>query len=204
MKNKVMSIVLIVGLITILGGAFVLYNYLGKQVEVNGLQVKEDAEEVVEEFEEDPSEKSEEDKSNYTKAYDFTVYDESNNAYKLSDFEGKPVVLNFWASWCGPCKSEMPDFETAYQKYGEEIQFLMVNMTDGYQETVSSANEFIKDKSYTFPVFYDSAFEAAKAYSVYSIPTTYFIDAKGYIIAWGSGAMSAESLQEGINYIYKE
>ena len=194
MKNKVISIVLILGLIVILGGAFVLYNYLGKQVEVNGLQVKEEPKEEI----------VEEDKSNYTKAYDFTVYDENNNAYKLSDFEGKPVVLNFWASWCGPCKSEMPDFEIAYQEYGEKIQFLMINMTDGYQETVSSANDFIKDKGYTFPVFYDSNLEAAKAYSVYSIPATYFIDAKGYIIAWGRGALSAENLQEGINYIYSE
>ena len=201
MKNKVISIVLIAGLIVILGGAFVLYNYLGKQVEVNGLQVKEEPkEEIVEER----VEEEKEDKSNYTKAYDFTVYDENNNAYKLSDFEGKPVVLNFWASWCGPCKSEMPDFEIAYQEYGEKIQFLMINMTDGYQETVSSANDFIKDKGYTFPVFYDSNLEAAKAYSVYSIPATYFIDAEGYIIAWGSGALSAENLQEGINYIYSE
>lgn len=201
MKNKVISIVLIAGLIVILGGAFVLYNYLGKQVEVNGLQVKEEPkEEIVEES----VEEEKEDKSNYTKAYDFMVYDENNNAYKLSDFEGKPVVLNFWASWCGPCKSEMPDFEIAYQEYGEKIQFLMINMTDGYQETVSSANDFIKDKGYTFPVFYDSNLEAAKAYSVYSIPATYFIDAEGYIIAWGSGALSAENLQEGINYIYSE
>ena len=191
MKSKVISIVLIIGLIAILGGAFVLYNYLGKQVEVNGVQVKEETEKV-------------EDKSNYTKAYDFTVYDENNKAYKLSYFEGKPVVLNFWASWCGPCKSEMPDFEAAYQTYGENIQFLMVNMTDGYQETVSSAKNFIQTTGYTFPVFYDSDTEAARAYSVYSIPTTYFIDSDGYIIAWGSGALSAENLQEGINYIYSE
>ena len=201
MKNKVISILLIVGLMAILGGAFVLYNYLGKQVEVNGLQVEE---EIVEETVEEDIEESEEDKSDYTKAYDFTVYDENNNAYKLSDFEGKPVVLNFWASWCGPCKSEMPEFETAYQTYGENIQFLMVNMTDGYQETVSSAKDFIQKTGYTFPVFYDSDFEAAKAYSVYSLPTTYFIDSEGYIIAWGKGALNAEYLQVGINYIYSE
>jgi len=202
MKNKVISIILIIGLVVLLGGAFVLYHYLGEQVESNGLQVKEKM--VQESFEEADSEKKSEEKSEYTKAFDFTVYDENNNAYKLSDFEGKPIVLNFWASWCGPCKSEMPDFETAYQNYGDEIQFLMVNMTDGYQETVDGAKDFIKDKGYTFPVFYDSALEAAKAYSVYSIPTTYFIDKDGYIIAQGRGAMSAENLQTGINYIFSE
>ena len=202
MKNKVISIVLIIGLIAILGGAFVLYNYLGKQVEVNGVQVKEEAEELVEENVAESEEV--EDKSNYTKAYDFTVYDENNNAYKLSDFEGKPVVLNFWASWCGPCKSEMPDFEAAYQTYGDKIQFLMVNMTDGYQETVSNAKDFIEEKGYTFPVFFDSDLEAAKAYSVYSIPITYFIDKDGYIIAQGRGTMSEENLQIGIDYIFSE
>lgn len=202
MKNKVISIILIIGLVVLLGGAFVLYHYLGEQVESNGLQVKEEM--VQESFEEADSEEKSEEKSEYTKAFDFTVYDENNNAYKLSDFEGKPVVLNFWASWCGPCKSEMPDFETAYQNYGDEIQFLMVNMTDGYQETVDGAKDFIQDKGYTFPVFYDSALEAAKAYSVYSIPTTYFIDKDGYIIAQGRGAMSAENLQTGINYIFNE
>lgn len=113
-----------------------------------------------------------------------------------------PVLVDFWASWCGPCKLEMPDFDEAYGKYGEDIHFLMVNMTDGYQENVESAKEFIDDSGYNFPVYYDTDVDAARTYGVYSIPTTYFIDKDGYVIANGRGALDAETLQIGIDYIY--
>lgn len=193
MKNKVVMIALIVVFICVLGGASVLYKVLGEKVETDRLAVEEnnEAPETQEDIE-------------LTKAPDFTVYDSERNAFRLSDFEGKPVVLNFWASWCDPCKSEMSDFDEAYGEYGENIHFLIVNMTDGYQETVESAKEFIKESDYTFPVYYDTDLEAAKAYSVYSIPTTYFIDKDGYIIAQGRGALDAETLQMGIDYIYDE
>ena len=135
-------------------------------------------------------------------APDFTVYDLDGNAYKLSDFRGKPVVLNFWASWCGPCKMEMPDFNTAYGELGEDIHFLMVNMTDGSQETLDSASTFIEGTAYTFPVYYDTSYEAAIAYSVYSLPTTYFIDKDGFAIAQATGAIDADTLQRGIDMIY--
>lgn len=136
-------------------------------------------------------------------APDFTVYDLEGNSYRLSDFRGKPVVLNFWASWCGPCKQEMPDFNTTYGELGDNIHFLMVNLADGYQETVESASSFIAGTGYTFPVYYDTGSEAAIAYGVYSIPTTYFIDADGYAIAQATGAISADTLYQGIGMIYE-
>lgn len=134
-------------------------------------------------------------------APDFTVYDAEGNEVKLSDFLGKPVVLNFWASWCGPCKSEMPDFEEKYRELGESVQFLMINLTDGSGETLESASSFIAEQGYTFPVFYDTASMAANTYGIRSIPTTFFIDAEGYAIAQATGAISGETLQKGIDLI---
>ena len=131
-------------------------------------------------------------------APDFTMYDAAGNAVKLSDFRGKPVILNFWASWCGPCKAEMPDFEEAYKTYGEEIQFLVVNLTDGSSETVETASDYIGQQGYTFPVYYDTAMEGAAAYSIYAIPVTYFIDAEGSVRAFNEGMIPAEVLQGNI------
>ncbi len=138
-----------------------------------------------------------------TPAPDFTFYDLEGNAHKLSDFRGKPVVLNFWASWCGPCKMEMPDLENAWQEYGEQIHFLMVDQADGSQETVEKASAYIAQQGYTFPVYYDTDLEGAYAYSVTGIPVTYFIDAEGNFAAYWSGAMSAEILQQGIDLLLK-
>lgn len=135
-------------------------------------------------------------------APDFTVYDENGKAYKLSDFFGKPIVLNFWASWCGPCQYEMPDFDAAYKKYGKDIHFIMVNLTDGSSETVKSASSFIKSKGYSFPVYYDTSLQASYEYGATSIPITFFIDSRGVVAAYGSGALDAETLERGISYIY--
>ena len=84
-------------------------------------------------------------------AVDFTVTDREGNTVKLSEFFGKPIIINFWATWCGPCKSELPVFDEAYRKYGEGVTFLMVNLTDGYRDTVEAVKAFIEDNDYTFP-----------------------------------------------------
>ena len=95
----------------------------------------------------------------------------------------------------------MPAFEDAYQEYGDTIAFLMVNLTDGYQETVESASAFMDGTAYTFPVYYDTALEAASAYGVSAVPVTYFIDANGGIIAMGQGSLTRENIQSGIDMI---
>ncbi|MBQ8834152.1 MAG: TlpA family protein disulfide reductase [Oscillospiraceae bacterium] len=186
---RVLKLVLLVLVfVALMLGAYMLYSNLSDQVQPDTLATQPAAA--------DPTETT----ADYS-ALDFTVYDIDGNPYKLSDFEGKPVILNFWASWCGPCKSEMPDFEEKYQEYGDTIQFLMVNLTDNSQETVETASKFIAGQGYTFPVFYDTDISAAMAYGIYSIPVTYFIDANGDLITYGQGAMSASVLQRGIDML---
>ena len=136
-------------------------------------------------------------------APDFTVYDGDGNAVHLSDFKGKPVVLNFWASWCGLCKMEMPDFETKCKELEGDVVFMMVNATDGGRETVDTAKQFVADSGYTFPVYYDTEYSAIYAYGVNAFPTTFFIDAEGNLVAYGQGAMSGETLQTGIDMIFE-
>ena len=138
------------------------------------------------------------------KAPDFTVQDGEGNLVKLSDFFGKPIVLNFWASWCPPCKAELPDFEDACKKYDGEVVFLMVNMTDNQMETVEVAKDFIKTYGYDFPVYFDVSYEAAMVYGIRSIPQTYFINAEGEAVASATGMISAEQLEQGIGMIYSK
>lgn len=136
-------------------------------------------------------------------APNFTVTDYAGNKVILSDYRGTPVVLNFWATWCGYCKQEMPDFDAAYESH-PEVQFLMVNVTDGVQETVETAKSYIEKQGFSFPVFFDTENEAARAYYITGLPATFFIDKDGCLIAHGSGMLDAETLEKGIAMINDE
>ena len=145
---------------------------------------------------------STEDQSNL--AIDFAMENIAGEEVALFDFLGKPIVLNFWASWCGPCKAEIPDFQEAYEKYEGEIEFLMVNMTDGAQETKESAMKFIEEQGYTLPFYFDTQLQGAYTYGVYSLPTTFFINAEGEMVAYAQGMIDAQTLEQGISMIYEE
>lgn len=211
MNKKIGWIIAAIALVVLIGGASILYNKYSGEVEKEGLLTESPEQTVVEEespqeVESETTEEAAEDngEEELVMAPDFKVYDADGNAVNLSDFFGKPIVLNFWASWCGPCQMEMPDFDEKYKELGEEVNFVIVNMTDGSRETMETAKQFIEDAGYSFPVYFDTDENAAMTYGVNSLPSTYFIDAEGHAIARGQGAIDAETLQYGIEMIMGE
>lgn len=210
MKNKNTLLVIVMVFALLIGGAYVLYDRLGQEVAAEQMivhatpqpTVEPAAEEVIPESEPAAeTESADHEESEAIIAPDFQVYDKDGNGVHLSDFFGKPIVLNFWASWCGPCQSEMPDFNEKYAELGGDVHFVMVNMTDGGRETVETASAFIEKNGYDFPVLFDTKSEAAMTYGAYSLPTSFFINAEGHVIAQAVGAIDAATLQRGIDMI---
>lgn len=138
------------------------------------------------------------DSSGKTDAPDFEMTTPDGNTVTLSELKGKPIVLNFWASTCGPCKMEMPEFQKAYEQYGEQLQFVMVNVPDFNGETRERALQLVDQSGYTFPVYFDDTMQGQVQYGITSIPQTYFINADGTVEAYASGAIDASTIDRGI------
>ena len=201
MKGKWILLVLVLAFVLLIGGASVLYSKLGDDWKPDQLEVQIPTTTAPVQTTAAPTQAAPTE-PDVILAPDFTVFDTQGNEVRLSDYFGKPIVLNFWASWCGPCQMEMPDFQEKYLELGEEVSFLMINMTDGSRETEQTASAFIASKGYTFPVFYDTLGMAAGVYGAYSLPTSFFINAQGHVIARAVGAIDGATLQRGIDMIY--
>ncbi len=190
MKNTVRWLIIALLLVGILAGSMFLYNKYGDEYLNQGT-----GQSTISTTENTTEENTTE--NNKNSAPDFTVTDADGNNVKLSDFKGKPVVLNFWATWCYYCKVEMPDFNEAY-KENPDIQFLMVNATGTNGETVDSAKAFIEQEKYEFPVFFDTQHDALKTYGISSYPQTIFIDKDGNIVSHRVGMLTKEVLEQEI------
>ena len=199
--NKKTLLILCLVLALVLVGAGALYNSLAGSVQLGGLATTPPETQAPTEI---PGESSTEPADTHPTdppaniAPDFTMLDMEGNEVTLASFFGKPIVLNFWASWCGPCKMEMPEIQKFYDKYGQEIHFLLVSGDD----SLDAAKSFISDSGYTFPVYFDTTSVGAYTYGASSIPLTFFIDAQGNLTAYYMGAMSESILQQGVDMIY--
>lgn len=196
MKSNIKIVLGLLVLIAIIALSTILYNNLSAQYTPDNLMVK-----TVEESQTNTDNVEVESEPEAILAPDFVMEDSEGNTVNFSDLIGKPIVLNFWASWCPPCKAEMPDFETAYQEMGEDVVFIMLNATDGSRETKELAQAFIEEQGFSFPVYFDTSMDASYTYGISSLPTTLFIDKDGYLITGSIGMISKESLQKGIEMI---
>ena len=197
MKRQTKTLVLLAVFVVFMAGAALLYrNFSGK--------VQPPPQIVEQEGTVDDARQSEGQETKRVLAPDFTVTDAEGSLVKLSDLRGKPVVLNFWASWCPPCKSEMPHFDKVWAEVGEEVAFMMVDLTDGSRETQEIGAAYVEEMGFSFPVYFDLEQDAAYTYGVTSIPTTYFIDKDGYAVTAAQSAIPEESLRKGISMITQE
>lgn len=192
MKNKklIATFCVFIGVMLVAG---ILYSRLGADLQPQGLVIA-----TTEAATEPMREPAEATQPETVPAADFTVKDLDGNDVKLSDYFGKPIVLNFWAYWCGPCQMEMPEFNAKYEELGGDVVFLMVHA----DSDTTQGKSLVAANSYEFPVVYDEKGQAAAAYGITAFPTTFFIDAEGNLQAHYVGAMSAELLQSGIDTIY--
>ncbi|WP_436372431.1 TlpA disulfide reductase family protein [Cytobacillus sp. BC1816] len=131
-------------------------------------------------------------------APDFELTDMEGNPVKLSDFRGKAVLLNFWASWCPPCRAEMPHMEKLYNKYKDKnFDILAVNLTNT-EKNSGDAEKFVKELGLTFTIPMDVKGEAGSDYNIMAYPTSYFIDSDGVIREKVLGALNEEYMEQEI------
>jgi peroxiredoxin len=125
------------------------------------------------------------------KAPDFELKTLAGDTVKLSDLKGKKVMLNFWATWCPPCKAEMPAMEEFHKEAGDEVVILAVNI-----DPHLDVKAFVDENGITFPIPLDAEDKVNETYQVLSIPTTYFIDSKGNIGNKYIGAMNLDAMKQ--------
>lgn len=137
-----------------------------------------------------------------SQAKDFTVKTFSGETFKLSDYRGKkPVLINLWASWCGPCKREAPLLEKAYQMYKDQgIEFIAVAV----QDQIEDSKKFVKDFNLTYPNGFDETGRLHHEYKTFGVPETYIVDKNGIIVFRKPGAVYEHMLMPAIEAAIKQ
>lgn len=182
--KKIGGIILILsGLIMFINGSFSVYKHLNDSNNSNSNSQSIDKE----------------NKNEKIMSIDFTLYDQNGKEHKLSDYKGKTVFLNFWATWCPPCKEEMPYIEQLYKEYNKNNKDVVIlgvaspNLDrEGSKEDII---EFLQQDKYTFPVVMDNNGELAYQYGISAYPTTFIIDKEGYITQYVPGAMDKQTMK---------
>ena len=133
-------------------------------------------------------------------AVDFTLTDQYGNTHTLSDYKGKTVFLNFWATWCPPCRAEMPDIQKLYETYDTEgddalIILGVASPNIGGEKSEEGIKEFLDENGYTYPVLMDTTGDVFMSYGVFSYPTTFMIDRDGNVFGYASGQLNEDMME---------
>ncbi|WP_301107818.1 peroxiredoxin [Sporosarcina sp.] len=139
----------------------------------------------------------------YSPAPDFTLETLAGETVTLSELKGKKVILNFWATWCPPCKAEMPHMESFYSKLTEEdhVELIAVNVTESEKLGVSEVKNFVESYKLSFPIPLDETAQVTHQYGVFSMPTTFMIDTKGRIAQKVIGPLDEKTLNELVDFM---
>ncbi len=137
-------------------------------------------------------------------APDFSLTDQFGNTHRLSDYRGKVVFLNFWATWCSPCRAEMPDIQKLYEEFRtdgrDDVVILGVAYPGNFsEESVSGVSSFLEENGYTYPVVMDTSAQTSVDYYIQAFPTTYMIDKNGNIFGYMEGMLEESDMREMIN-----
>ena len=146
-------------------------------------------------------------------APDFTLTDQNGEPHTLSDYKGQVVFLNFWATWCGPCKQEMPDIQAMYEEFNQnsdEVVILGVanpktdDVPYNQDGTIEEVTQFLSDNGYTYPVVMDTTGEIFAAYGVTAFPTTFMIDKEGNVFGYVTGTLTDSMMHDIVQQTLEE
>ena len=128
---------------------------------------------------------------------DVRIYDADGNARSLVELcEAAPAIVNYWATWCPNCVEEMDDYQKLFEKYGDEVRFVMVDATDGKRETREKADAYIAYHDYGFPVYYDAEQSMGMAFAIEYLSTTIVVDRDGTIVSNASGRIDYTAIDQ--------
>ena len=152
----------------------------------------EDAEEV------DHTDGSEGEK--LTPAVDFNLTDQYGNTHTLSQYKGKTIFLNFWGTWCPPCRAEMPDIQKLYEEFDQEGEDALIILgvaapNLGKEKSEDGIKTFLEENGYTYPVLMDTEAELFQTYGITSFPTTIMIDRDGNLFGYATGQLNEETMR---------
>lgn len=143
-------------------------------------------------------------KPNGQTAPDVTFYDSQGNPVSVSAFKDKPMVLCFWASWATGSKDTLDLLQAAYNKYGDRVSFVVVNLTTTPRETREAADAYWASTSYSFPTYYDLDGACRAAYKADTVPTTFFMKEEHFALAYCKGKLTKFGLSVGLELILPE